>query len=92
MASLTIMRYLIECDGCKAVFGDQEGFGSLTETRALAYAAGWRFPSQLTAQGVASARTSDVCSACAPTWTPEQCGTTGPRQRVLRRPEVERLS
>jgi hypothetical protein len=91
VASLMLMRYLIECDGCKTVFGNRDGFESLTEARASAYAAGWRFPSQLTAHGVSSARTSDACPACVPDWKPERCGTTGQRQRALTRSEVEKL-
>lgn len=91
MASLSLLRYLIECDGCKAVFGAPKGFDSLTEARAAAYATGWRFPHMLNRAKRATTRTSDACPACMPNWNPEQVGTTGQRQRVLTRAEIDAL-
>jgi hypothetical protein len=91
MASLSFLRHLIECDGCKVTFGDQQGFDSLTEARALAYAAGWRFPHMVDAKGKATKRTSDVCPDCLSTWTAEQFGKTGQRQRVLTVTEAAKL-
>lgn len=92
MSSLTFTRYLIECDGCGAVFGSREGFESQTEARAAAYATGWRFPHVLTAKGVASNQTSDACGKCAPDWKPRQCGQKKQGfARMLSKSEVSKL-
>lgn len=40
MATIQIMRYLLECSGCKAIFSGSGGFSSVTEARAVAYAEG----------------------------------------------------
>lgn len=75
MATITFTHHLIGCDGCDAVFGMNLGACSLTEMRAAAYAAGWRFPPQLTAKSRRIAtKTSDVCPACTGTWEPQAAG------------------
>lgn len=91
MTSLTFVRYLIQCEGCQAIFGSREGFESLTEARASAYGAGWRFPSQLTVKGSPSNRDSDVCGECFPTWKPIKSGQKTQGMRMLTKSEVERL-
>lgn len=95
MTSVTLVRYLIECDGCQVLFGDREGFESLTEARAAAYGQGWRFPNQLKANGQAAAQTSDVCAKCVPGWQPCPTGISArPRknfQRMLTKAEVAQL-
>ena len=88
MASITLVRYLIECDGCLAVFGDHEA-------RVAAYVQGWRFPSRLKANGQAGAQTSDVCAECLPDWQPRPLMHDKTRRgfggRMLSRAEVEAL-
>lgn len=91
MSSITLIRYLIDCDGCQAIFGDHEGFDSLTEARAAAYGQGWRFPNQLKANGQAATHTSDVCGECAPDWKPHASGEKRNFQRMLSRAEVDQL-
>jgi hypothetical protein len=71
MTSVTLVRYLIECDGCLAIFGDHDGFESSTEARAAAYGQGWRFPNRLKANGEAGSQASDVCPECLPGWKPQ---------------------
>lgn len=71
MTSVTLVRYLIECDGCLVIFGDHEGFDSHTEARAAAYGQGWRFPCRLKVNGQAGNQTSDVCPECLPDWQPQ---------------------
>lgn len=90
MAAVKIVRNLLECDGCKVVFGVGRGHASPAEARAAAYAAGWRFPPKLTSKGAPSSVVSDVCPACAPAWNPEQWRGTG-RQRILSQAEAARL-
>lgn len=91
MASLSFIRYLINCDGCKAVYGDRDGFESLTEARATAYAKGWRFPNRMTSTGTQAVATSDVCPACLFNWKPQVAGKIANRQRVLVKSEVASL-
>jgi hypothetical protein len=91
MASLVFTRFLLNCDGCGVIFGDQRGFGSLTEARASAYNAGWRFPNRVTAQGKPAAAASDACPDCIDTWTPIQAGRTINHQRALTLAQVSRL-
>lgn len=85
MGSLTIVRYLIECDGCQAKFGTREGFENLMEARAAAYAEGWRFPAQVGAKGQTIATFSDACPACVPEWKPQPRSS---RQRMLAKSEA----
>lgn len=90
MATVKIVRNLLECDGCKVVFGD-DGHASPIEARAAAYAAGWRFPAKLTSKGTPSNVVSDVCPDCGPAWEPQQWRGTG-RQRILTRAEAARAT
>lgn len=91
MASLVFTRHLLNCDGCGLIFGTQRGFSSLTEARAAAYNAGWRFPNRVTASGKPANATSDVCPDCIEGWTPIQASKTINYQRALTLAEVARL-
>ena len=91
MAGLTIIRYLVNCDGCGAIFGDQLGFETHMQARALAYAEGWRFPSQFTAKGAPGNRTFDVCPSCIGTWGPTQKSKVPNSYRQLSRAEIGAL-
>ena len=91
MASLVFTRYVINCDGCESIFGDRRGFESLTEARAAAYMAGWRFPNRLNAKGVPANATSDVCPECIGAWVPVQARKVANHQRALTQAEVMQL-
>ena len=91
MSSLTLIRHLISCDGCQAIYGTAKGFDSQMEARASAYAAGWRFPNLMTTAGKPSTRTSDVCPACACNWTPQTNGAKTSRMRMLSKSEAAAL-
>lgn len=91
MSSLTFTRYLINCDGCEVIFGDQQGFSSLTEARAVAYSAGWRFPNRLNTKGVPANATSDVCPKCIGKWEAPTGRKVASYQRALTLAEVALL-
>lgn len=88
MGSLTIMRFLLECDGCGAKIGAKEGFENLIEARASSYVQGWRFPSQIGVKGHLIQTASDVCPDCVPGWKPQPRSS---RQRLLSKAEVSEL-
>lgn len=85
MGSVQIMRAMVDCDGCKAIFGLPDGFDSGMEARAAAYAVGWRFPNQVTKAGKALSGTSDVCPVCIGGWEP---ALRSARSRLLTRAEA----
>lgn len=62
----TITIYTIKCDGCD--IRHRETHDSIFEARAAAYAAGWRFPARVKANGENGRETNDVCPNCAPGW------------------------
>lgn len=74
MAALTFNRYILECDGCQERHGEPDGHRSATEMRAAAYAAGWRFPAMIKADGTPGHSSSDVGPACLPMWRPRRWG------------------
>lgn len=91
MATIQITGYLLECNGCKALFGGDGIVGSsVMEVRAAAYAAGWRFPAKVGAKGSPSTRVSDVCPSCLPDWKPENWLHTG-NHRAATQAEAMRL-
>lgn len=89
MATVQIVRNVLECDGCKAIFGTPSGYASPMEARAEAYAAGWRFPNQVNKYGDTVRTTSDVCPNCIQNWTPQERTS---RQRVATQAEVRKWS
>lgn len=78
MATPHISGCILMCDGCGARFNDGERFASPVEARGAGYGEGWKFPPLLTKASAASRDCSDVCPACAPTWTPRQRGEKRP--------------
>ncbi|QER88602.1 hypothetical protein [Streptomyces tendae] len=89
MSTLQFLRCLLECDGCKATFGDPHGYNSPREARLAAYLAGWRFPVIRKANGQLGIATSDVCDKCMPTWQPRdwENRNTGRRLRAREAPQ-----
>lgn len=87
MGTVVVTRNMVGCDGCGAVYGLPEGYGSPMEARAAAYADGWRYPNQVTKTGAAIKAVSDVCPACVDGWVP---ALRGARLRVLKRADVDR--
>lgn len=85
MAGLKLVVNLLECDGCAALFGAPNGYGSPMDARAAAYQKGWRFPNQVTSKGNAANTTSDVCPSCVAGWKPQ---LTGSRARAISRDEL----
>lgn len=83
MTTLTIVRHLLECDGCGTIFGNRNGYDSQMEARAMAFAAGWRFPNQVTVKETASSHVSDVCPQCAPAWKAQSRNEKRTHQRML---------
>lgn len=82
MATVTFTRHTITCDGCGTLFPADLGAASLTEVRAAAYVAGWRFPPQVNRKsGNAATATSDACPVCIPAWQPRPAGKD--KSRVL---------
>jgi hypothetical protein len=72
MGTVQIIRYVVQCDGCNAVFGTPVGELSPMDVRAAAYAQGWRFPNTVNRRTEAKqSGTSDVCPDCLPTWKPQ---------------------
>lgn len=87
MGVVTVTRIVLECDGCKAIFGGPIGVAiNSTELRGSAFGEGWRFPSRVNAEGDPVSGTNDVCPACAPDWTPRK---TAPQQRPATPQEVK---
>jgi hypothetical protein len=89
MATVQIIRNVLECDGCKAIFAAPMGHISPMEARAAAYADGWRFPNLVNKHGETTNQTSDACPECIPTWEPRERTT---RQRQATQAEVRRWS
>lgn len=77
------------CDGCQTEIGNGGEYRSAMDARAAAYAAGWRFPPKVKANGTASAVTSDVCPDCEPGWQPPTRPNTHKRKNTQYRPVHE---
>ncbi|MGI5162772.1 hypothetical protein ACQEU3_47200 [Spirillospora sp. CA-253888] len=76
MGIVQVVRVVLECDGCQAIYGAPTGVASDTEARAAAYNDGWRFPTLVSrTTGKPMRGTSDVCPACAPDWKARTCIT-----------------
>lgn len=65
-----VLRAVVTCDGCGVRFGEPVGYDNGRDAREAAAEAGWSFPPKLRANGEPAASSSDVCPACAPSWTP----------------------
>jgi hypothetical protein len=78
----TITRYVLACDGCRTELPEAQ---TATEARGAAYAAGWRFPPQLKADGSPSSNASDVCPKCLPDWEAQPSRRRGPGNLSERR-------
>lgn len=87
MGVVTVTRIVLECDGCRAVFGSPVGLAlNPVEARATAFADGWRFPNRVNHDGEQITSTNDVCPACAPDWKPRM---HAPSQRQATPQEVK---
>lgn len=91
MATVTISRYLIECDGCHVIFGNRDGFASQMEARAVAFPEGWRFPSKVDVKGNAANASSDVCPKCIEDWEPAPIKGSSRGGRMLTNAERAQL-
>lgn len=74
MSGRVITKFVLACDGCGTELPEA---ATAVEARGAAYAAGWRFPARVKANGDDSLESSDACPACLPGWTPQPCLTGG---------------
>jgi hypothetical protein len=80
---MQVNALVLVCDGCATHLNDGENFGSSIAARAVAYAAGWRFPHKISDKtGQAIRLTSDVCPTCLPGWQPQPRGRSHGYERI----------
>jgi hypothetical protein len=89
MSGRSESRFVVICDGC----GKEGEIGAnATETRGMAYLAGWRFPSKVQAKNrKASYRASDVCGDCIAEWEPKEVGWSASTREAHERDLAERF-
>ena len=74
MSIVNIRRVTLQCEGCGVLLDGEHD--STSTARAVAYAAGWRFPPRTRLDGTAARVTCDICPQCAPTWKPPMSKTS----------------
>lgn len=75
MTTLGFNRYVLQCEGCPARFGEPHGYNSPDIARTAAREQGWGTPPIRRATGQLGVITSDVCPDCRPNWEPVTMAT-----------------
>ncbi|MGQ4355258.1 helix-turn-helix domain-containing protein [Streptomyces drozdowiczii] len=70
MTTLSFHRYVLQCEGCPARFGDPHGYNSPDLARVASRQSGWGTPPVRRAGGGLGVITSDVCPNCLSGWEP----------------------